>query len=119
MRTSFSIEELKGELLKRLLPLKPYKIILFGSYAWGKPTKDSDIDLYIVTNDDFEPTSWKSATQIALKYRRALEDLRAFIPMDIIVHTRKQYQKALELGMGFMRKILTEGYILYDEEKSH
>jgi len=40
------IEQLKTEIVTRLKPLNPYKIILFGSYAYGNPTEDSDIDLY-------------------------------------------------------------------------
>ncbi len=40
------IEQLKTEIVTRLKPLNPYKIILFGSYAYGNPTGDSDIDLY-------------------------------------------------------------------------
>jgi len=43
------IEEIKSEIIKRLEPLNPNKIILFGSYAYGTPHKDSDIDLYIVS----------------------------------------------------------------------
>ena len=40
------IEQLKHEIVERLKPLNLYKIILFGSYANGNPTEDSDIDLY-------------------------------------------------------------------------
>ena len=42
------IETLKYEIVKRLKPLDPHKIILFGSYAYGKPNEDSDIDLCII-----------------------------------------------------------------------
>ncbi|WNZ00204.1 nucleotidyltransferase domain-containing protein [Sulfurospirillum sp. 'SP'] len=42
------IEKLKHEIVERLKPLDPDKIILFGSYAYGTPTEDSDIDLCIV-----------------------------------------------------------------------
>lgn len=46
-----NIEELKPEIIKRLEPLKPDKIILFGSYAYGTPTEDSDIDLFLLKDD--------------------------------------------------------------------
>ena len=42
------IEQLKKEIIELLKPLEPDKIILFGSYAYGKPTGDSDVDLFIV-----------------------------------------------------------------------
>ncbi|QOG11970.1 nucleotidyltransferase domain-containing protein [Arcobacter sp. FWKO B] len=44
------IEELKPLIIERLKPLNPDKIILFGSYAYGTPTDDSDIDLFIEKN---------------------------------------------------------------------
>ncbi len=44
------IELLEREIVERLLPMKPEKILLFGSYARGNPTEESDIDLYIVKN---------------------------------------------------------------------
>ncbi len=42
------IELLKHEIVERLKPLDPDKIILFGSYAYGTPTEESDIDLFLV-----------------------------------------------------------------------
>ncbi len=44
------IEKLKLDIVKKLKPLQPEKIILFGSYAYGKPKEDSDIDLFIIKN---------------------------------------------------------------------
>ena len=45
------IEKLKPQILKALMPLKPDKIILFGSYAYGTPNEDSDIDLFLLKDD--------------------------------------------------------------------
>ncbi len=45
------IEKIKAEIVERLKPLNPEKIILFGSYAYGNPTEDSDIDLYVIKKD--------------------------------------------------------------------
>ena len=44
-----NIEELKHEIVERLQPLNLDKVILFGSYSYGTPDEDSNIDLYIVT----------------------------------------------------------------------
>lgn len=46
-----NIEELKPLIIERLKPLKPDKITLFGIYAYGTQTKDSDIDLFISTKE--------------------------------------------------------------------
>jgi predicted nucleotidyltransferase len=45
------IEKLKLEIIERLKPLNPDKIILFGSYAYGIPTDESDIDLFLLKDD--------------------------------------------------------------------
>ncbi len=45
------IEKLKPQIIKALMPLKPDKIILFGSYAYGTPNEDSDIDLFLLKDD--------------------------------------------------------------------
>jgi predicted nucleotidyltransferase len=46
-----NIDELKPQIIKALLPLLPDKIILFGSYAYGIPNDESDIDLFLLKND--------------------------------------------------------------------
>ena len=45
------IEEVKQTIVERLKPLTPEKIILFGSYAYGTPNEDSDIDLFLLKDD--------------------------------------------------------------------
>jgi uncharacterized protein len=47
-----NIDKVKDEIVERLLPLRPQKIILFGSYAAGTATEESDIDLFLVKRDD-------------------------------------------------------------------
>ncbi|RUM73183.1 MAG: hypothetical protein DSZ11_06455 [Sulfurovum sp.] len=53
------IESIKLEIIKCLEPLNLDKVILFGSYAYGTPNIDSDIDLYVVTKDEYTPQNWK------------------------------------------------------------
>ena len=115
--TTIDIEKLKKEIVDRLKPLNPYKIILFGSYAYGNPTKDSDIDLYIITNDEFMPRSWREKMHIKLRYAKALGDLRERLDIDIIVHTKKMHEKFLEYDSIFSRDILSKGQVIYECEK--
>ncbi len=42
------IEEIKPKIIEKLKILNPDKIILFGSYAYGIPTEESDIDLFLI-----------------------------------------------------------------------
>ncbi|MEI6057063.1 MAG: nucleotidyltransferase domain-containing protein [Lentisphaerota bacterium] len=111
------IELLKQEIVQRLKALNPEKIILFGSYAYGSPTKDSDIDLYVVTNDNFIPQSFKENMEIKLKVANQLKSLQAIIPIDTITHTKQMSEKFIELNSSFSREIFQKGIYLYDNRK--
>jgi predicted nucleotidyltransferase len=51
-----SIQEQIEEIIKRMVSnIKPEKIILFGSYAYGTPTEDSDLDLLVVIKSSKQP----------------------------------------------------------------
>lgn len=106
------IEVLKYEIIERLKPLDPEKIILFGSYAYGTPTEGSDIDLYVVTKDDFIPQSWREKSEITKKVSRTLRDLRSRFAIDLIVHTKQMNDKFVELDSSFSREILNRGKVL-------
>ena len=107
------IEKLKLEIVERLKPLNPNKIILFGSYAYGIPDKDSDIDLYVVTNDEFIPQNWKEKMQIKLTFSKALRDLKQRYDIDLITHTKKMYEKFFESDSTFSKEI-QKGQIIYE-----
>lgn len=106
------IEELKPLIVERLKPLNPDKIILFGSYAYGTPNEDSDIDLYVVTKDDFLPNSWREKMDIVLKVSEQIKEIKQKISVDLIVHTKAMNRKFVELDSMFSRKILRDGVAL-------
>lgn len=80
---------------------KPQKIILFGSYAWGKPTEDSDIDLFIIMESSLRRD--KRALQVQKMFSQ-----RTF-PLDIIVYTPEEVKQSLERDNPFIREILNQG----------
>ena len=106
------IDKVKLEIIKRLKPLNPYKVILFGSFAYGNPTKDSDIDLYVVTNDDFIPKNWREKKEIEQKVSRAIIDIMKEYPTDLITHTKAMHKKFIDMDSMFSRKILNEGIVI-------
>lgn len=65
------IENIKSEIVQRLKPLKPDRVILFGSHAYGNPTEDSDIDLFLI-KDDLDEDSFRDYT---LKARKQLREI--------------------------------------------
>ena len=106
------IEEVKKEIIERLKPLNPDKIILFGSYAYGTPNEDSDIDLYVVTNDEFIPQSWKENNNLYLKVSKLIRDLRNKTAIDLIVHTKTMADKFKDLNSSFSQELLTKGKVI-------
>ena len=84
---------------------RPQKIILFGSYAYGIPTSDSDIDLLVVM-----PFNGRVHEQ-AVKIRRGLDST---LPLDLLVRTPEQVRERVEMEDFFMREIVEQGKILYE-----
>jgi len=105
---------LKQEIINHLSPLNPRKIILFGSYAHGVPSRESDIDLLVITDDDFYPQTFDESMNIRLKFSKALFDFRKEYPVDLIVHTKPMYEKFVKLGSSLSKEISLNGQILYE-----
>lgn len=85
----------------------PQRVILFGSYARGKPTPDSDVDLLVITQ--VEKRNADKAVEILLRVRPPF-------PIDLLVRTPQQVQERLALGDFFMREVLEQGQILYEAD---
>ncbi len=84
----------------------PKRIILFGSYARGKPRPDSDVDLLVVMETHLRET------RQALLIDKSLE--RDLFGLDLIVRTPKDLQERIALGDSFLKEIVTLGKVLYE-----
>jgi predicted nucleotidyltransferase len=80
---------------------KPEKIILFGSYAHGKPTKDSDVDLVVIL--PFRGRDVRMATKIQLR-------VGAPFPMDLLVWKPGRFSRM----QSFNREVLERGKVRYE-----
>lgn len=92
--------------------LKPEKIILFGSYAYGNPTPDSDVDLFVIMETKAKRAERYLAVSRLLRPRQ--------FPVDIIVRTPKEIEEAMQGGKDnsfFIREIVKKGKVLYDRHK--
>jgi len=99
--------ELLATITKRIvLSVKPEKIILFGSYAWGKPNADSDVDLFIIVNTSDEP-SYRRARLIYTALRGIA------VPIDLIVKTRSEVKESASVVTSLTKKVLEQGQVLY------
>ncbi|MEI7896831.1 MAG: nucleotidyltransferase domain-containing protein [bacterium] len=90
------------------------KVILFGSYAKGTQSENSDIDLLVVTNDNFVFESFAQKMEIKVKIANALNSLRKYADIDLIVHTMPMYEKFIQLNSGFKKEILSSGSVIYE-----
>lgn len=101
------IAELLDQITERLVAaLKPEQIILFGSYAYGEPTENSDLDLLVVVSESNEP-----------RYRRARQAYAALrgisMPTDVIVLTRDEVQRKINVPSSLVSRAIHEGRLLY------
>ncbi len=103
------IEELKPQIIKRLQSLNPDKIILFGSYAYGTPNKDSDIDLFIFKNNeqskqrDYKLNLRKKIRPLISKYKIGFDFI---VASEDFVYKRDDY--------FYKKDILEKGIVIYE-----
>ncbi len=108
--TTNYIKQLKEIISK----LNPYMILLFGSYAYGTPNEDSDIDLLVVTQDNFIPKNFEEKHEIYLDISKKIRHIKMEIAVDLIVHTLPMYKKFIKQDSSFAHEITTKGKILYE-----
>ena len=104
MQIETYLKEAVDRIIKRF---NPEKIILFGSYAYGKPTMDSDIDLMIVMDTDEKPH------KRAVLIRKALKDIG--IPKDIIVKTPEEFKRFKDIVGTVIYPVAHKGKLLYEK----
>ena len=103
-------------ILENLKALDPYRVILFGSHAQGLQRTESDIDLLVVTNDDYFISSYEDKMKLHLRVSSVLRDIMKQVPVDLIVYTRPTYNKFVQLGSMFSKEIQRKGKILYERD---
>ncbi len=84
---------------------QPDKIILFGSYAYGTPNEDSDVDLLVVM-----PAYNQHTQSVRIHWR-----LAAPFPLDLLVRTPKEVKWRLEEGESFLMTVMSQGKTLYEK----
>ncbi|MDR1964500.1 MAG: nucleotidyltransferase domain-containing protein [Planctomycetaceae bacterium] len=86
------------------------QIYLFGSYAYGTPTADSDYDFYVVLKDD---SALKPMEATGTVYHRLL-DFETMMPIDVFANYKNRFDDRSKLP-SLERKIAREGILLYDQ----
>ncbi|MDO9347931.1 MAG: nucleotidyltransferase domain-containing protein [Anaerolineales bacterium] len=96
------IYELRDRIVKHFQPIK---ILLFGSYAYGQPTEDSDVDMLVIM--PFEGRGAHKSAEIATVTHPRFA-------VDLLVRTPEQVKTRLDLGDFFIREIVENGKVLYE-----
>lgn len=102
-------EELIKQISEKISIVKPYKVILFGSFAYGKPDLDSDIDIIVVLNKRGFPVDYNEKMGNHRKLRRLLRDINKIVSLDIIVFTIDEWDAFVQNKSSFSRIVLEKG----------
>ncbi len=102
-------QALLQEIVKRIVSaVDPIYIILFGSYAYGKPNKESDLDILVVMDSDLP------------RYKRSIPIYRALagllISKDIVVYTPSEIDEWSDVKNSFITSIIRKGKVIYEKK---
>jgi uncharacterized protein len=86
----------------------PQRIVLFGSYGYGKPTENSDVDLLVIM-----PRTREGGERMSVRIRHAIP--RDF-PLDLLVRTPADVARRLRWGDPFICELLEKGKVLYEAD---
>ena len=103
------IQEIVQKIIKKY---QPEKIILFGSWAWGTPHEDSDIDLLVI----------KETHKSRIERQREVKDMIIFsqMPVDVLVHTPSELEESINKKRNlFLEDIVHNGKVLYTKHGFH
>jgi predicted nucleotidyltransferase len=108
------VRKIISDIVEKLIKgYQPDKIILFGSYAYGEPTEDSDIDMLIIKDTD------KRRIDRCVEVRRIVYDPDRGIPFSPLVYTTREISRRLALGDDFVTEIIERGELLYEKRKAN
>lgn len=109
MKRASNGAKLVNRVVKRLeRTYHPKQVVLFGSYAYGRPRRDSDLDLLIVKE------TTKPFFRRLYEVRRLVSPVLSGYPFGPIVVTPKELRRRLARGDQFFQEIMTRGKTVYD-----
>jgi len=107
-------KEYIDEILEKMKTVDP-KIIIFGSYANGNITEDSDLDLLVVLDIDRVPSTYDEKIEMKLKIKKAIREINKEIAIDLLVYTIPEYEEFMKNGSSFSKELKETGKIIYEK----
>lgn len=108
--TKEETEEINGITETIVKALDCDKIYLFGSYAYGRPRLDSDLDIYVIYSDE----SLKPAS-VRAQIRHLLLEFNKHRPLDILAAHKSSFNEMSE-APTLQQLIKEKGLVLYDKD---
>ena len=105
LKTPVTLTDIRQVVQRIVERFRPRRVLLFGSYAYGKPTSGSDVDLLVEME-----TPLRNVEQ-AVEIRMAVD-----FPFPTVLLVRNPQQIAERLAMGdvFFREVVNKGVTLYE-----
>jgi len=103
-----TLSEIQGIVQQIVTRFCPRKVILFGSYACGTPTADSDVDLLVVMAN---PPSWREACQASAELGQRLP-----VPLEIRFMAEEEFEETKEVVGGLAYPAHHWGKVLYEAD---
>ena len=104
------------QLKTNLKAIDPYLVLLFGSFAYGNPDEDSDLDLFVVLNDHTLPATFREKQELYLKVSQFTRPIAKQIPIDLMVFTLPMFEQFKLANTSFSEEILTKGIVIYESK---
>jgi len=105
-----------SKIVQSLIGLNIYKIILFGSYARGTATEDSDIDLVVILDTDEFARTVDERLDRKQPIHKSVREIRKDFAMDIVVYSRGEFEFLDKKESDFIREIKNTGIELYAKQ---
>lgn len=97
-------QEIEAYTKELVAKFKPEKVVLFGSYANGSASEDSDVDLLVIMSH------LGKASRQALEIRQTVQKC---FPLDLVVQSSLEANRRMEAGDPFITNALSQGRVLY------
>jgi len=105
VRSAISMGDIRKVVQQIVARFRPQKVILFGSYAYGTPRKDSDVDLLVVMDTRENPLRMAGLISAAIDHP---------FPLDILVMTPLDLEQYLSERAVFPTQVMARGLVLYE-----
>jgi predicted nucleotidyltransferase len=104
-----------NQLVEKLKAADPYKIVLFGSYAKGTATPESDIDLMIILDNDYISKDYSEKLERNWEVKKLVLDINYQYPMDFKIYSKAEFKNLKNKGSFFIREIEKTGKTIYEK----